>query len=61
LTRVPTTIDEVSKVLRDTAYVAIGFGVIAFQKAQVQRIEVQRSLQDNVKLVEERLRAFAER
>ena len=57
----PTTIDDVSKVLRETAYVAIGFGVIAFQKAQVQRIEVQRSLQDNVKLVEERLRAFAER
>ena len=64
--------EDASKVLKDALYVSVGLGVIAFQKAQVQRNEVQKSLQpritdartaveDNVRLVEERLRALAER
>lgn len=68
----PKSLDEVAKVLQDAAYVSIGLTVIAFQKAQVQRNELNKSLQgtlddvratveDNVKLVEERLRAIAER
>ena len=68
----PKPFADVAKVLQDALYVSVGLSVIAFQKAQVQRNEVQKSLQpriadartaveDNVRLVEERLRALAER
>ena len=68
----PKSIDELAKALQDAAYVTIGLSVIAFQKAQVQRNELTKSLQgslddakaaveDNVKLVEERLRSFTGR
>ena len=68
----PKSLDEVAKVLQDAAYVTIGLSVIAFQKAQVQRNELSKSLQgtidearatvsDNLKLVEERLRSVADR
>lgn len=69
---VSKSLDDVAKMLQDAAYVGIGLGVIAFQKAQVQRHELSKSLQsamedarstveDNVKLIEERLRAVADR
>ncbi|MBA2280534.1 MAG: hypothetical protein H0W25_04760 [Acidimicrobiia bacterium] len=56
----------VTKVLKDAVYVSVGLGVIAFQKAQVQRQEIRKALQEQlsgarttvderVKLVEERL------
>ena len=35
---------ELPKTLRDAAYVAIGAGVIGFQKAQVRRQELTRQL-----------------
>ena len=65
----PKSLDEITKVLQDAAYVGIGLSVIAFQKAQVQRQELSKSLQeamddartaveDNLKLVEERLRSI---
>lgn len=68
----PKSLDEIAKAVQDAAYVTIGLGVIAFQKAQVQRNELTKSLQgtlddaratveDNVKLVEERLRSLAGR
>lgn len=68
----PKSLDEITKAVQDAAYVTIGLGVIAFQKAQVQRNEMTKSLQgtlddaraaveDNVKLVEERLRSLAGR
>ena len=68
----PKSLDELAKVLQDAAYVGIGLGVIAFQKAQVQRQELTKSLQgavddarttveDNLKLIEERLRSVADR
>lgn len=68
----PKSLDEIAKAVQDAAYVTIGLGVIAFQKAQVQRNELSKSLQgtiddaraaveDNVKLVEERLRSLAGR
>ena len=68
----PKSLDELAKALQDAAYVTIGLSVIAFQKAQVQRNELTKSLEgshadarstveDNVKLVEERLRALAQR
>jgi ElaB/YqjD/DUF883 family membrane-anchored ribosome-binding protein len=58
--------DDVTKVLKDALYVSVGLGVIAFQKAQVQRQELKKTFEsqvsgartgvdDRVKLVEERL------
>ena len=35
---------DISKTLKDTAYVAVGLGVIAFQKAQVRRVELQKQV-----------------
>lgn len=35
---------ELSKTLKDAAYVAIGFGVIGFQRAQVRRQDLLREL-----------------
>jgi hypothetical protein len=36
--------DEALGLMRDSLYVTIGFGVIAFQKLQVQRRELEKSL-----------------
>jgi ElaB/YqjD/DUF883 family membrane-anchored ribosome-binding protein len=68
----PITIDDIHKTVRDSFYVTVGLGVIAFQKAQVQRQELrkqleggvgeaQRNLGDSVKTVEERLEAVEHR
>lgn len=65
-------IEDIQKSVRDTFYVAVGLGVIAFQKAQVQRNDLQKQLEANiteaqrnaaetVKTVEERLGAVEER
>jgi len=35
-------INDVTKTLKDAAYVIVGFGVIAFQKAQVRRRELEK-------------------
>jgi hypothetical protein len=61
-------LDDLSKSVKDAFYVTVGLGVIAMQKAQVQRHELEKRLkaqaddltkvvEDRVKLVEERLRA----
>jgi uncharacterized protein YukE len=68
----PKSLDELAKAAQDAAYVTIGLSVIAFQKAQVRSNELTKSLQggledaraaveDNVKLVEERLRSLTGR
>lgn len=36
--------EELPKLVRDAAYVAVGFGVLAMQKAQVRRRELERLL-----------------
>ena len=36
--------NDVRSTIKDAAYVGIGFGVLAFQKAQVQRQELQKQL-----------------
>lgn len=46
------TISELTKTIQDAAYVAVGFGVLAFQKAQVRR----RELEQQVNLTGEALR-----
>jgi hypothetical protein len=66
------SLDDLARVLQDVAYVSVGLGLMAFQKAQVQRQELKRSLEgrlggarstvgDNLKVVEERLRAVTDR
>lgn len=35
-------IDDVTKVLKDALYVSVGLGVLAFQRAQVQRQELRK-------------------
>ena len=66
------SIEDVQKTLKDTLYVSIGLGVIAFQKAQVQRQELRKQVEanvggarvlveDGVKTVEERLGAVEQR
>jgi DNA anti-recombination protein RmuC len=37
-------VDAVTKTLKDAAYVVVGFGVLAFQKAQVRRRELEKQL-----------------
>ena len=37
-------LDTVTETLRDAVYVGIGAGVLAFQKLQVQRVELTKSL-----------------
>ena len=39
-----TPLNDLSKTLKDAAYVAVGFGVLAFQKAQVRRRELEKQL-----------------
>jgi ElaB/YqjD/DUF883 family membrane-anchored ribosome-binding protein len=39
---------DVRSTIRDAVYVGIGFGVLAFQKAQVQRVELQKRLESSV-------------
>ncbi len=66
------TLDDLQKTVRDSFYVTVGLGVIAFQKAQVQRNELRKQLEagvgeahqtvtGSVKTVEERLEAVEHR
>ena len=48
-------IDDVTNFAKDAAYVSVGLGVIAFQRLQVRRNELEKLVGDRVKLVEERL------
>lgn len=62
-------VQDATKFAKDTFYVTVGLGVIAFQKAQVRRNEIQRDLRENlgeargafddrVQTVEDRLEAL---
>ncbi len=66
------TADDVARTAKDALYIGVGLGVIGFQKAQVQRVELTKTLKsqvtslsgsvdDRVKLVEERIDALEER
>ncbi|HEY1444731.1 MAG TPA: hypothetical protein VGF51_07515 [Acidimicrobiales bacterium] len=49
---VTTNISALSKgvtdLARDAAYIAVGLGVLAYQRAQVQRVELQKRLQKDL-------------
>jgi hypothetical protein len=47
--------DRVAKALESPAYVAVGFGVLAFQRAQVRRRELQRQIGQLAQTVNESL------
>jgi hypothetical protein len=51
---VPTNISSLSKgvtdLARDAAYVAVGLGVLGYQRAQVQRVELQNRLSQDLAL-----------
>jgi hypothetical protein len=47
--------DEISKTARDAAYVVVGLGVLAFQRAQVRRQELAKRLVDPRAQVEDKL------
>ena len=51
---VPTNLGSLSKgvtdLARDAAYVAVGLGVLGFQRAQVQRVEIQNRLSQDLSL-----------
>lgn len=39
---------ELSQVLRDAAYVGVGFGILTFQRAQVQRQEIKKLVESQL-------------
>jgi hypothetical protein len=51
--------NEAVRVLRNTFYASVGFGVLAFQKAQVRRREVERAVRPPVESIVEHLRAVS--
>jgi hypothetical protein len=60
-------VEEVTHTLQDVAYVSVGLGVLAFQRAQVRRQELRKQMsrlgaaaEERVQLVEERLDAVEE-
>jgi len=46
-TNIGTLSKGVTDLARDAAYVAVGLGVLAYQRAQVQRVELQKRLQQD--------------
>lgn len=54
-----TPVNELSKTLKDAAYVAVGFGVIAFQKAQVRRRELEQKFGVSTESIREQLTKVA--
>jgi hypothetical protein len=48
-------VTDVNKTLKDAAYVAVGFGVLGFQKAQVRRQELKKQVLSQRAQVESQL------
>ena len=49
-TNINTLSKGVTDLARDAAYVAVGLGVLAYQRAQVQRVELQKRLSKDFSL-----------
>jgi hypothetical protein len=50
VTNISTLSKGVTDLARDAAYVAVGLGVLGFQRAQVQRVELQNKLSKDFSL-----------
>jgi hypothetical protein len=50
---------DVRKTLQDAAYITVGFGVLAYQKAQVNRREARARAERNVKRVRDQVESLA--
>jgi hypothetical protein len=48
--------NETVRVARNTFYASVGFGVLAFQKVQVRRREIEKALKPPVEAVQRQLR-----
>lgn len=48
--------NETARVARNTFYASVGFGVLAFQKVQVQRRELEKALRPQVESVQHLVR-----
>ncbi|MEI7593234.1 MAG: hypothetical protein WCK41_08465 [Actinomycetes bacterium] len=53
--------NEPLRVLRNTFFTSVGFSVLAFQKAQVRRVEIQKSVKPQLEAVHEQLRSATSR
>ena len=53
------TFQDVTNALRDAAYVAVGFGVLTFQRAQVQRRELEQQLETSAESLKTSLTKLA--
>jgi hypothetical protein len=51
--------NETVRVLRNTFYASVGFGVLAFQKAQVRRRELEAAIRPPIEAVVDHLRGTA--
>ena len=51
--------NETVRVARNTFYASVGFGVLAFQKAQVRRRELEKAIKPQVEAVHRQLRSVA--
>ena len=45
-------VEDVASVVKDAAYVSVGLGVIAFQRLQVRRNELSKTLTDQASLAQ---------
>ena len=48
-------LDDLASVVKDATYVTVGLGVIAFQRLQVRRKELEKEIAERLKTVEERV------
>jgi hypothetical protein len=46
--RVGSFVNGLNDAVRDGAYIALGFGVLGFQRAQVRRVELAKQLESRV-------------
>jgi hypothetical protein len=51
-------LDDLAAVVKDATYVTVGLGVIAFQRLQVRRKELEKEIGERLKDVEERVGAL---
>jgi Tfp pilus assembly protein PilO len=60
-TEMSRLLDELERLVRDGVVVAVGLGLLGFQRAQVRRVEVTRQLRDLAAGAREQLGDLAER